>query len=49
MKKYLAIDLGGTAIKYGIVDEELNFLSKGKIVKDWNHPQAGFGVKFRQG
>ena len=24
-------------------------LSKGKIVKDWNHPQAGFGVKFRQG
>ncbi|MCR5794746.1 MAG: ROK family protein [Solobacterium sp.] len=31
MKKYLAVDLGGTAIKYGVVDEELNFLSKGKI------------------
>ena len=31
MKKYLAIDLGGTAIKYGVIDEKLNFLSKGKI------------------
>ena len=31
MKKYLAVDLGGTAIKYGVVDEELNFLSKGKV------------------
>lgn len=24
-------------------------LSKGKIVKDWNHPTAGIGVQFRQG
>ena len=24
-------------------------LSKGKIVKDWNHPSAGIGVQFRQG
>ena len=31
MKKYLAIDLGGTAIKYGVADEEMNFLSKGKV------------------
>lgn len=31
MKKYLAIDLGGTAIKYGVVDEDLNFSVHGKI------------------
>lgn len=31
MKKYLAVDLGGTAIKYGVVDEDLHFISKGKI------------------
>ena len=31
MKKYMAVDLGGTAIKYGVVDEKLNFLSKGKV------------------
>ncbi len=31
MKKYLAIDMGGTAIKYGVLDEQLNFLAKGKI------------------
>ena len=31
MKKYLAIDLGGTAIKYGVVAEDLSFLSKGKV------------------
>lgn len=32
MKKYLTIDLGGTAIKYGVIDEELNILYKS--VKD---------------
>ncbi len=31
MKKYLALDLGGTAIKYGVLDEELNFSAHGKI------------------
>lgn len=31
MKTYLAIDLGGTAIKFGVMDENLAFLSKGKI------------------
>lgn len=31
MKKYLAIDMGGTAIKYGVLDEELNFSEHGKI------------------
>lgn len=31
MKKYLALDLGGTAIKYGVLDEELNFSEHGKI------------------
>ena len=31
MKKYLAIDLGGTAIKYGVVDENMNFLAHGKV------------------
>ncbi|MBR3348441.1 MAG: ROK family protein [Solobacterium sp.] len=31
MKKYLTIDLGGTAIKYGVVDEDLNFSVHGKI------------------
>lgn len=31
MKKYLALDLGGTAIKYGVVDENLDFSVHGKI------------------
>ena len=31
MKKYLAIDLGGTSIKYGVADETMNFLVKGKV------------------
>ncbi|MBR3358127.1 MAG: ROK family protein [Solobacterium sp.] len=31
MKKYLAVDLGGTAIKYGVADEKMNFLVKGKV------------------
>ena len=31
MKKYLAIDMGGTAIKFGVLDEELNFSVHGKI------------------
>lgn len=31
MKKYLAIDMGGTAIKYGVLDEKLNFSEHGKI------------------
>ena len=31
MTKYLAIDLGGTAIKYGVTDEKMNFLTKGKV------------------
>ncbi len=31
MKKYLAIDLGGTAIKYGVVTEDLSFITKGKV------------------
>ena len=31
MKKYLTIDIGGSAIKYGVIDEELNFTTKGKV------------------
>lgn len=31
MKKYLAIDMGGTAIKYGVLDENLNFSVHDKI------------------
>ncbi|MDD3026972.1 MAG: ROK family protein [Erysipelotrichaceae bacterium] len=31
MKKYLTIDIGGSAIKYGVIDEQLNFTSKGKV------------------
>lgn len=30
MKKYVSIDIGGTAIKYGIIDEEGNILVSGK-------------------
>ena len=30
MKKYVCIDIGGTAIKYGIVDENGNMLERGK-------------------
>ena len=31
MKTYIGIDLGGTFIKYGLVDEEGNILEKGKV------------------
>lgn len=31
MKKYLAIDLGGTAIKYGVIDQNLQFIFKGSV------------------
>ena len=30
MKKYVCIDIGGTAIKYGMIDEEGNILVRGK-------------------
>ena len=28
MKKYICIDIGGTAVKYGVIDENENFLIK---------------------
>lgn len=31
MKKYLTIDVGGSSIKYALVDESLTFLEKGKV------------------
>ncbi|MDY3005769.1 ROK family protein [Anaerococcus porci] len=31
MKKYISIDIGGTAIKYGIIDENSNILEKNEI------------------
>ena len=42
MKKYLAIDMGGTAIKYGVLDEDLNFLEHGKIVAATDSKEALF-------
>ena len=30
MKKYLALDIGGSAIKYALVDEEVKLTCKGK-------------------
>ena len=31
MKKYLALDVGGSAIKYGLVKEDLTFIEKNKV------------------
>lgn len=31
MKQYLVIDIGGTAFKYALMDEEANFIEKGEI------------------
>lgn len=31
MKKYMVIDVGGTAIKYALMDEEFNFYHKGEL------------------
>lgn len=31
MKKYLTIDVGGSSIKYALMDEETNILEKGKV------------------
>ena len=33
MKKYISIDIGGTAIKYGIVSEDAEVLLKEKKMK----------------
>lgn len=32
MKKYVVCDIGGSSIKYGLMDEEGHFIDKGKIV-----------------
>ena len=39
-KKYLGIDIGGTAIKLGIVDDDLDIISRGQapIDRDGNEP-----------
>ena len=34
MKKYVSIDIGGTGIKYGMIDEEGEFLSQGKVATE---------------
>ncbi len=34
MKKYISIDIGGTGIKYGMIDEEGEFLSQGKVATE---------------
>lgn len=31
LKKYMVIDVGGTAIKYALMDEEYNFFEKGEV------------------
>lgn len=31
MKKYCVIDVGGTNIKYALMDEEANILEKGEV------------------
>lgn len=31
MKQYICIDIGGTSIKYGVIQEDLAFLSRGEI------------------
>ena len=40
MKKYLAIDMGGTAIKYGVLDENLNFTVHDKITATTDSKEA---------
>lgn len=32
LKKYMVIDVGGTAIKYALMDEDYNFLEKGEVL-----------------
>lgn len=31
MKKYICIDIGGTSIKYGMIQEDGNFLTTGEM------------------
>lgn len=31
MKQYICIDIGGTEIKHGVLDENEKFLAKGKV------------------
>ena len=31
MKQYICIDIGGTSIKYGVIQEDLTFLYTGEI------------------
>lgn len=39
-KKYLAFDVGGTSIKYAVVDSQLQILHSGKRPSERNHNQA---------
>ena len=39
-KKYLCIDVGGTSIKYGIMDTDLNLSSKGSIATPYDGVEA---------
>ena len=40
-KKYLVIDVGGTSTKYAVMDEDCNFLEKGKF-PSVQEPLEGF-------
>ncbi|MQS45465.1 ROK family protein [Companilactobacillus mishanensis] len=42
-KQFLAFDVGGTTIKYGLVDENLNISDTGKV--DTKHNENGFILK----
>ncbi|MDD9324095.1 ROK family protein, partial [Pediococcus acidilactici] len=35
-KKFLAFDVGGTTIKYAVIDEQLNFTDIGKVNTEQN-------------
>lgn len=39
-KNYLAFDVGGTSIKYALMDSDLNFLERGKALTNHNKDQA---------
>lgn len=44
MEKYLAVDVGGSALKYAVIDEQLNFADHGSVPIDVSAREKTFGT-----
>ena len=44
LKKCLCIDVGGTAIKYGLIDAEVNLTDKGEVPTPYDGVEASNSI-----